>query len=162
MGPSIFSSLIRLIVFAIALVSAAFLLIATKQLAQQQSNLISTEGQLKDADKQLSSYRQLQKQQLIHSSFAQEHKEFSNKVQEKGFEEKLWLERNLTVEGEIVLREEIQGYLMGVSKREGYIFVPSSFILKTELETDDLFKWNKGDGENLSLTLTGKYYIRKQ
>jgi hypothetical protein len=158
----LFGSIVRIVIMVASLVLAIVFLQATHYSVQQHSQLNKAVNAKERAKSTVRNYEQLTKQFQEFAALNEQRNDVRDSIRKSHLQRSQWSVRDLELHSVSMEREQVQGYLTGVSSRSGYFFVPSSFMLKVPLAEDDIFSWSKGDSLNLQVTLNGQYYIRRE
>ncbi len=97
-----------------------------------------------------------------YQSWQRQEQALNDRVTHAGLTEDDWNVRSITIEKAELPRRQVQAYLTGMANKNGYFFAPSAFELHVLQAGGDIFKWQKGGGDSLGLTLKGEYFMRRQ
>jgi hypothetical protein len=158
----IFGSIVRMVIMVATLLIAIVFWQATQYSVKQHGQLKQAVNSKAMAENVVRDYQQLNEQFQQYTAINQQRNDVRDAIQLSQLQQSQWTVRDLQVQSASMPRDQIQGYLTGVSNQPGYFFRPSSFMLKVPFAEDDIFSWSKGDSLALQLTLNGQYYIRRE
>ena len=149
---------------AFILILSALLIVAlpivVNFVGQNWRKLKLLQSELSTVNKQSSDLAVLQKSINSYKNYHKELKQIMNKAEQSKLGGKNWIKRNVAVNKKQINRTEAAGFLDGAGRGKDSFFKTTMFEIKVVQVGDDLFKFRKGDSDEVQMTMDGVFYTR--
>lgn len=152
----------RLFIMMAALLAVVMLWGAAWYASSSWQAMQAARQKLTDARQRSLSSAQLRAAYAKYQAWQQQERSLDARIVRSGLIADDWNARSITIVKAELPRRQVQAYLIGMANKRGYFFAPAAFELRTLQAGGNIFQWQKGNGNNLSLTLKGEYFMRRQ
>jgi len=153
--------ILRVFILGLGVLAAVFLIVSMKFSVQQWQNLQASQAEYLAAEKNVRSLSDIEKQLPAFQSYQEKIQSINASLANKAMSQTDWTTKSVVFKHSTVLRQDISGFLKGVSNKNEQWFKTKRFSLSTFGKQDDLFYWGKGSSNRLNLLLEGEYVIRR-
>ncbi|WP_321325787.1 hypothetical protein [Thiomicrorhabdus sp.] len=154
-------SLLRILTFGLGVLAAIFLVVSVSYSVQQWQKLQTAQQDYLAAEKKVSVMAELEKQLPGFEDYQNTLLSIQSGVTDNALNKESWSSKSVIVKNSIISRQDVSGFLKGISNKEAQWFKPKQFALKTMSEKDDLFHWTTKSSNQINLLLEGEYMIRR-
>ena len=154
-------SLLRIITLGLGLLAAVFLVVSVSYSMQQWHKLQNAQQEYLIAEEKVRLMSELEQQLPGFQDFQNTLLSIKSGVVNHALKEEDWSSKSVIFKNSIISRQDVSGFLKGISNKEDQWFKPKQFSLKTMSEKDDLFHWTVKSSNKLNLELEGEYMIRR-
>lgn len=153
--------ILRLAILALGVLASVLLIVSVQYSVGQWQNLKSSQAQFLAAENKVRMLADLEKQLVKFEAHQTDLKSIASSVEDNALGESLWSSKAIVVKSSVIAREEVTGFLKGISNQQNQWFKPEKFSLRTMNESDDLFQWMAKSSNKLELSLEGEYMLRR-
>ncbi|BCN94315.1 hypothetical protein THMIRHAM_21000 [Thiomicrorhabdus immobilis] len=152
---------LRIIMLGLSALAAVFLVVSVSYSVQQWQKLQSSQQQYLAAERKVRMISELEQQLPEFQNYQNTLLSIQSGVSKNALKKEDWSSKSVIVKNSIISRQDVSGFLKGISNKEAQWFKPKQFALKTMSEKDDLFHWTAKSSNQLNLLLEGEYMIRR-
>lgn len=153
--------LLRIIMLGFGFLAAVFLVGSVSYSVQQWQKLQTSQQDYLAAERKVSVMAELDKQLPKFESYQNTLLSIQSGVADNALNKESWTSKSVIVKNSIISRQDVSGFLKGISNKKDQWFKPKLFALKTMSEKDDLFHWTTKSSNQINLLLDGEYMIRR-
>lgn len=154
-------SLLRLVTLGLGVLAAVFLVVSVSYSVQQWQKLQTSQQAYLAAEGKVRVMSELEQQLPEFQKYQNTLLSIQSGVTNNALNKEDWSRKSVIVKNSIISRQDVSGFLKGISNKETQWFKPKQFALKTMSEKDDLFHWIEKSSNQLNLLLEGEYMIRR-
>ncbi len=150
----------RVFIFVLTGLLVVALPILVFKMTHDWRKLKTLQAELSTVHKQSSDLATLKNRITNYKDYHSQLKQLMESSDQSELGERFWVERKMEINKRQINRTEASGFLEGVGRDKNSFFKTNMFELNTVQNGDDLYKFRKGDANEVQLTMDGVFFTK--